>query len=236
MPRPSSLRGKQFWTYSFYGKRLVVFPDCNNYNFPNEGLFKSLTGGDAVPMEAKNQNAFSATPTSMFMFVSNEAPNITGQNSNVRRAIYGYVSPITGKTLPQHVIDSALMSEGPWFIGECLNLYEEVCPDFGDIPTERAGIDEVISSNEESFEETFKMYFKPAPKGAVLASKLVEVKNLSKMNRFEYRSFITYLKRQYGVYPRRSDDGKSRIYVGLTHISASDSIHNIVQKETDQLE
>jgi hypothetical protein len=108
----------QFWTWGILHKRVVVFPDCNNYEFVTSGLFKSLTGGDPIRIEPKGGQPFTATICAKFIFGSNEKPKISGETSDMRRLIYSELKSWDGGSDPS--FEKRLWTEGGAFIYKCL--------------------------------------------------------------------------------------------------------------------
>ena len=81
-------RGDKFWTHDLLGKRLVVFPDCNDSAFVASGLFKSMTGGDPIPVEAKGEMAYTTRLAAKYLIISNERPDLSSETADRRRIIY----------------------------------------------------------------------------------------------------------------------------------------------------
>lgn len=145
-------RGDKFWTSGLINARVVVFGDCNNYNFPTKGIFKQITGDDPIKIEFKGENAFSTKLICKLIFFSNERPNISGQRSDVRRAIFSEIAPITGPIIPTKVYDRLLWDEGDAFLSKCVKKYQLLCPEHGPIPVKKDSVDRLVADNEEELE------------------------------------------------------------------------------------
>lgn len=151
----------RFWTYGLIGSRLVVFPDCNAKSFTASGLFKSLTGGDPVDVEAKNQMSFTTQLDCKFMFLSNESPTISSEWADLRRIIYCQFED--DRADDEKTVDPAfepgLWAEGGAFLTKCVMTYAELAPNHIPISTDKAGIESWIGSLEEEFETVFNKHF-----------------------------------------------------------------------------
>lgn len=93
---------RPFWTSAFLGKRLIVFPDNNNQAAMQSGLWKQLTGGDAVRIEFKNENSFTTRLNAKYLITSNFAPVLKMDRADQRRLIVSHVAPINGKPDPAY--------------------------------------------------------------------------------------------------------------------------------------
>jgi Family of unknown function (DUF5906) len=161
----ASYRSKQppaqndkFWTHGLIGARLVVFPDCNSQGFTTGGLFKSLSGGDPVDVEAKQEMSFTAELQAKFLFLSNEKPNVSCETADMRRIIYcGFERPIEGDKDP--TFEAKLWAEGGYFLSKCANRYIEAHPNHEDIKSDDEQIKAWVSTNDEKFQNIFDALF-----------------------------------------------------------------------------
>lgn len=201
-------RGDKFWTSNLLNSRVVVFPDCNNYNFPTTGLFKQITGDDPIKVEFKGENAFSADLVCKLLFLSNRRPNISGQTSDTRRAIFGEIEAIVGAPMPTKMYDALLWDEGPSFLYKCIKVYNELCPDSGFIPVDREIVDDLVNDNEEQLEMvTLKNFevFADIPEMENEDKNYVSPRDLHdrlcylRINDDRRRSYLTFLARKYGI-------------------------------------
>lgn len=113
----------RFWNSGLLGKRLGVFADINDPEFPTKHKFKMLTGGDPIPMEKKNKDSFTARINCKFLFASNDEPEISGQKSDQRRAIFCDMKAITCEESDGY--EDRLWLEAPYIIGWCMETYLE---------------------------------------------------------------------------------------------------------------
>jgi hypothetical protein len=153
---PKESRINNFWTYSFLGKRLVIFPECDQPSFPSSAFFKTLTGGDSIRIERKHGDAYSTELMCKFLFLSNEELTISGGMADLRRAIFCHVGPIKGNPDPQYY--ASLMLEAPRIIRECIDIYNNLCPNHGPIPVEEKA-EAQSSIVDEKYISLFDKYF-----------------------------------------------------------------------------
>ncbi len=243
--------GDKFWTYGLIGSRLVVFPDCNNQSFVSSGLFKSLSGGDPVDVEAKGRMSFTARLKCKFLFFSNERPNITSEGADMRRIIY---CPFSEAAIYEQGFEEALYKEGASFLTKCIDLYEKNCNDHSPIKCEADGIMEWISVLEEQFQAIFDSRFmQPHPDYrkhgnlseltndqidlvTVKPEAMLEIVNGAFKDNKERSQFRDWLYKKYGVQKKGIESkvlGASVFYryVGVAHkLSSSKSrVHQVYQ-------
>jgi phage/plasmid-associated DNA primase len=150
--------GDKFWTHGLLGSRLVVFPDCNAQTFTSSGLFKSLSGGDPVDVEAKGLMSFTAVLDCKFIFLSNEKPVISSERADMRRIIYCEFEPEGAPE--ERGFEDRLWDEGGVFLTDCVKTYARLCPDHAKIPCDTTEITDWVSVVEERFELLFQARFK----------------------------------------------------------------------------
>ena len=146
----------RFWTYGLIGSRVVVLPDCNSRGFTSSGVFKALSGGDPVDVEAKGQMSFTVTLGCKFIFFSNSKPQISSEKADIRRIIY---CEFTGQPEIAHDFEDRLWDEGGRFLTKCVNAYVSMCGGHGIIPSDQYEVAQFVSENEEQFEDIFDRYF-----------------------------------------------------------------------------
>lgn len=209
-PAPSD----RFWTINLIGKRLVIYADCNNARFVTSGLFKSMTGGDAVQAEIKMGAMLNVVLQAKHLFFSNKKPAIDGGDADQRRIILCEMSPIKG--LPDPRYEDKLWMEGATFLGECIRMYREDAGPRRRIPCEQDAARELAFENDDVFETVFGTHFVLRPGGWVPAHRFVErlqaagIKSPQDVARF--REFV---ERCYGV-KRERIAGHGFKYSGIT--------------------
>lgn len=183
------------WTHELIGKRLVVFPDCNDVTFVTSGLFKSLTGSDVIRVEQKFKDAYNVNINAKFMFHSNKLPKISSSESDKRRLILSE-SKNDKAFVPDRNFEEQLKKETPNFISNCIFLYKVACPNFGIIPNDRSGVDLLAIQNEEVIYAFIEKYFE-AGDGYLTPSATVH-ELLQKYGKHIYQpQFFKILKRDF---------------------------------------
>ncbi len=211
-------RNDRFWTHGLLGKRVVAFADTNEAGFPATGLFKSLTGNDAIRMEIKGGATFCSDILAMFIFASNDRPGLSSECADMRRAILCELSPIAGDANPHY--GDLLWAEGGAFIGSCHRDYLALGgrPVRGDLSNLEAWVGELEDHFDSVLHEHFELAVSPK---IVTALQIVdhnynndappkelphvEAKIMSLVlhrlfsNRHDIRGFYSFLERKYGV-------------------------------------
>lgn len=200
-------RSDRFWTYGLLGKRLVAFPDTNDVGFPATGLFKSLTGDDAIRMEIKGGATFSSELAAKFLYASNDRPELSSECADMRRAILCSLASIVGEADPGY--GELLWAEGGAFLGAC-------CRDFkssggGIVSGDPADLAAWVSGLEDHYDailhENFALhvdhiYDKDTPKKNLPR---IEAKIMSLVvhkcftKRSDVRGFYNFIERKYGI-------------------------------------
>ena len=210
----------KFWTYSLMGKRLVVFPDCNNYTFVSTGLFKSLTGGDPIDIEAKGRMGFTIKPNCKFLFLSQEKPSLSSERADQRRIIY---CEFADSATWEPGFEERLWAEGGHFLGTCIDAYERAHPDHGPITADMGEITEWVETLEGEYSDIFSEYFRVSfetedREGWVRARGFQrKLLRIFKHDRKQVRGFMSWLERQHRIkgVPCRFVTGVDRAYKGL---------------------
>ncbi len=168
-------KGDKFWTYGLIGRRLVAFPDCDDTKFVTTGFFKSLSGGDPMPAEAKGKMGFTFQPIAKYIFFSNDKPKISSERADTRRIIYCEF-PSNDEDLSWDGIEEKLWDEGGAFLTNCIQEYYAAHPTPGPIICGTDEIQEHLSVVEERFEVIFDRYFcrTPAPHDKLDELKLLD--------------------------------------------------------------
>lgn len=210
------LAGDRFWTSMIIGKRLVVYPDCNNQTFWASGLFKSLTGGDPVRIEQKMQQSGTAIMTAKHMPVSNERPNISSEEADQRRIIYCEMGPVNGDADPRY--GDKLWDEGGSFLNECIKIYQRDCADHGSIPVKNDQLGDWISTVEEELEIAFEKNFSIERESYLLPKAFQSrLQEIWPRNRKVQLEFIKWLERTHGIRKKTANalSGTPKVYFGL---------------------
>jgi hypothetical protein len=169
---PPGRFGDKFWNFNIYGKRLGLFFDCADWGFFGSPHFKSLTGGDYLNYEEKGRTGFTGPSSCKFIAASNDKPNVSSQDADMRRLIY-----IECQTVPREQqvenFENLLQSEAKDIVGMCKSIYLRDCKNHGPIPVEKA-VDVALES-ESRYLDLFSQYFEMAPDCSVPGSAVMAV-------------------------------------------------------------
>lgn len=211
---------QRFFTHRLVGKRFGLFPDFDEPDFVTSGLFKQITGGDAVPCEIKGGKTYEAILNVKIMFLANERPDVSRSKADTRRAIYAELDPFAGEPIPTLDYDALLWNETPYFIGNCMALYESLCPNHESIPVSADALDIAIEHAEEEFQVVFDNHFEIDANSHVPASYIqavIKQEGWGRYNSSKARRFIGFLKSKYGIESTvtRIQGKVARIYQGM---------------------
>lgn len=216
MTVPRSDGQKQFLAYSIRGRRLCIFPECSNFAFPSDPLFKQFTGGDHVWFEQKGKMGFSAPLNCKFIFFSNERAGVQGTDANTRRLIYSEISKPTVK-YSSTIYDALISAEMPSFIIKCRELYLEKCPMNEDIQFNDEKTRELLDFNEERFEVLTEKWIDIGQDYTITAMEMNDIRVAEKLSNTEYRHWVEYMRTKFGIVTQVQRFGKKlqRKWVGI---------------------
>jgi len=209
-------RGDKFWSFGLINKRIVVFPDCNNTGFTAGGVFKSLTGGDPISVEAKGEMSYVAKLRAKYLFFSNEQPSLSSERADMRRIIYCEMTPReTDEVDP--TFEERLWAEGGVFIGNCLAFYRKKCPNHCAIPTDHDAINDRVEELEAEHEATLATYFdRPAvsvcTEWATGREVWATLTQNAHMNRRQIEAFLSWLKRKHNICRKKIGKSGAKAY------------------------
>jgi hypothetical protein len=207
----------RFWNMKVYGKRLVMFPDCDDFRFFASPEFKSLTGNDPIYFEEKGRMGFTDIPNCKIIAASNHKPNITSQKSDMRRLIYCEVKPVVGSPVPNY--ENMLLAEAEAIVRYCKAVYEAAAPGHGPIPCEVP--DDVAFEAEGDYLSIFNAYFESDPNGCVTGHQVREVLQREGIRtNIEARRVKECWERQCGVTVERKKSGM--LYRGMRKRTAAE--------------
>lgn len=154
---PEMLLKTKHGTAALLGKRLCCFPDTNNHKFMMSGAFKMLTGGDNVRIEQKFKGVFSTALTVKFIVSSNEMPQISAMECDLRRIIFcklGRPAQFDPK------FESKLWDDREKIVGYCIDKYlNNMTFNFG-VESDNTEIEEFAKSGEyDYFEQIIEQAF-----------------------------------------------------------------------------
>jgi hypothetical protein len=218
---PPLRSGDSHWTNDLLGKRLVCFPDIDDVTFPTRGLFKSMTGGDAVRINPKNKDAYSSTIRAKFIFLSNEKPSLSSERADFRRAIFCEALPLT-EDIDDATYEDRLWLEGGAFLTACIQNYRTHCPNHESIKCDTSDLEDHVSRIEEPFEVFFEKNFDVDPSAVVEPRRMYELLCENFRTDKERRDFYAWLERRHGVKKksRRALGAVDKVYPGIKWKSA----------------
>lgn len=201
--QPPSRGGDRFWTFGIVGKRLVVFPDCNNRGFVVSGIFKALTGGDPVEVEQKHSMSYTTILNARYIVMSNKRPTISSQKSDMRRIIYCEFQP--REIVEDETFEQKLWAEGGAFLSVCIAEYAAHNPTHGTIKTDAAEA-EALADESEGLMEAMLGCFKfeqletlDTRRTWVKSATLWDTLRAKKYQRNEIADFLAWAERERGV-------------------------------------
>lgn len=197
----------QFWTSSFVGKRLVVFPDNNNQAAMQRGLWKQMTGGDHVRVEWKNDFVTSVQLNNKYLITSNFAPVLKNDRADQRRAIVVHVEGIPGEIDPRVEAKMHEWDQLKFLVEYCLWKYRTLCPDHQPIPVSADQVEQ-IQNADEGIEQAFLEKFNF---GGDMVMRLHEIQKILGNDRdFSPQKIARVLKSRFGCefFQYRADGGK----------------------------
>ncbi len=133
---PAAL-SNQFWASKIYGKRLVVYADCNYPRFLTDGKFHSVLGGDPVDVEHKHRASETHKVHCKVIVGSNYLPEINLEADDERSRVIMLLvgkGPDTkhlsadGKLLGDDGYEKGLRAEFWHYLHTCIGVYKEMCP------------------------------------------------------------------------------------------------------------
>jgi len=221
VPQP----GDRFWTSGIIGASLVAFNDTNNYGFPASGLFKSLTGGDAIQIEEKGKPLKNATISAKFIFTSNEKPKLSSERADRRRAIYIEVSALPDEDRDFN-IDTVLWNDRANIISQCVSLYNRMKTAGGQIKCDLSKLDELISDNEMEFDAVYEKWFVDEPGSHIAAVRFAEIMAQQYKQRHDATQFRAWLGRikKTEIKPIRHNGKLLKVYLGFREKNFSEKV------------
>ena len=207
---------KRFWAHGVQNKRLVVFHDCDDTAFCTSGFFKSLTGGEPQRIEIKGGATYKATIPAKFCFLSNEKPDVSGSKADRRRAIYAEMKPITGDPIPEAEYNAKLAAEMPGVIYKCMAMLKELAPRGGVIPVDTEGLNRLVRTTEEEFEDFFTARLTSDENGQIERHSMRELMmDYGWRDNHKQKRFKAWLKREKGVREDRMSVSRVWAYFGV---------------------
>lgn len=189
----------RFWAVNLVGKRLVIYGDCNNAKFVTSGIFKSMTGGDAISAEIKNGATLQVVLKAKHLFFSNKKPGIDGGEADQRRIILCEMAGIDCE--PDPAYEDRLWVEAPVFLNECLDLYRSDVGPRRRIKCDQTAARELALENDEDLEILFAANFLINDKAHIEGAEMQKILYREGMTRnSDIKRFKEFLQAHYGVF------------------------------------
>lgn len=207
----------RFLLSNMFNRRVAIYPDCKNLRFPMSELFRTMTSGDVVPIEFKNEG-FVNIPMYLKLFIaSNEMPYVSSDTADLSRLLVVEVNQVTKrKTDPEW--KKKLRAELPAFLASCKEAYQNLCPDHGDIAMSETSIALRDQSSEDLtegyryvIEDAFEICNEEDGPGLPAQELYNWFNRLNKPN-LNYRDLKRFLLSSLGVKRRRLSAGDNRGY------------------------
>lgn len=187
------------WAMPLLNKRLVIYPDFDDYKSMSSGLVRALTSGAPVLADPKGKEAFTAQLTCKHLFVSNQRPNLSSLKADKRRIIL--TRHATTEAFNPKYLD-ALKAESGAFLAKCFDVYYRLCPNHGPIPISdesQEDLDNWVSTIEQEYEVFFEKNFRCSSTRHVLAADLEERMANNWTRRSSKLSFVSWLERTHNI-------------------------------------
>jgi len=205
-------KNDRFYNMRLFGKRLVMFPDCDDFEAFRTPHFKSMTGGDAIYFEPKGEAGFSAIPTCKVIAASNSKPHISNQRSDLRRLIFCEVSPFAGDLEAKY--EMRLLAEAKALVGYCKGTYLKLSKNHGPISCDGEIVSALAEEAEEHYAHVFHKNFAVAgPEDWVRGDRVLEELRREGVKRgVEVARIKAAWRRTFGVDVKKGADGLMRYY------------------------
>lgn len=112
----------EHWVAKLVGKRVAVWSDVNSTAFVMSDLFKQVTGGDRVTVTEKHKPSYSARLDFRTFIATNNEPELTSRNSDLRRILY--VEVAEASHIPNY--EESLLSEAAAILFKCRQKFAEL--------------------------------------------------------------------------------------------------------------
>lgn len=208
----------QFFTARLVGKRLGIFQDCHSPAFVQSEMFMLLSGGDPVYVEEKGKMGYTTELLTMFMFSSNDLPDITGRKAHRRRAIICEMTPRTTYDGSKADYEDRFWAEREGILFKLLAAWKAMKSKHGEILADQEVVNEVVETSEEVMEHVFRDFFhhRDDAKEGMRPDEVIGILRVrARMNQsWEHRRFKEFLKRK-GIEIKRENANAPRVYRGL---------------------
>lgn len=215
----TDVKNNQFSNSILIGKRLGGFSDCHNLNYVMSENFMQLSGGDPVRIEQKGKDGYTADINTMFMFSSNNMPNITSSKAHMRRAVIVELKERTEDCGDPRTYETRFYEERAGIVWQAMKAWKEMIDLHGKMVVNNSVGEQVADDFEDKYLSILEKFFvvKMHDSGGDTCSSIYELlRTQAKLNDFEIHHFKAYLNRKGIKILRKQDEGdRRRIYKGL---------------------
>ncbi len=222
----ANFRETRFLNSFFVGKKVVIYPECNNRRILMVEAFKTIANGgsDKVLIEYKGDpHAYFDYLHSRVAIASNFRPEITGDNFSTSRLLLISIDKHEGAKFTKDIYTAQLLKELPGFLQYGKEAYKKRHDNHYKIAVNGAAkeqMDIAIGSFEDEHADLYKKYLKYSAGGKASVSALRTIlKTIEKMKPFDVTNFFDYLERS--GHPRKRYN-KGLFFTDLVLIDGDD--------------
>lgn len=217
--RVGSVHNNRFFTHSLIGKRLAVFSDTNSATVVRTETVKEITGGGRIEVEPKGKSPFTIKPDVKLIFISNNDPDISSKNADLRRLIMCKIDALPKGVKQDPFYIDKLWNERSAILYKCKAIYEELDVGIGSIPHETILSKEVAEDSEVEFESVFEECLQLDEDSHLTNVQLHDtIKHAIKSAKgMKKADFIAWIDRTYGIKRKRKiiNSKQKTIYEGI---------------------
>lgn len=204
----------KFFTASFVGKRLGVFPDANSRGFVGGEKFKQLTGGDLVPIEEKYEKPYSIKLDTKFILLSNNLPRLSGKAADIRRIILVRIDKFSGPPMNEDEYLDKWWEERKGILAKCKRAYEKLTTNHSIIECDHMQAQDLGDDSELKFLDAVDKHFIVEKEAKATAQDVWNQARRCGLHRSgDFAEFKEYLIRKHKV--EIANEGRTRLYKGI---------------------
>jgi hypothetical protein len=199
--------GARFMYASMVGKRLMLYPDCQDPSFATSSFVRAMTSGDVVPVEAKGKQAYAAAIYGKVIVASNLSPELSGSTAD--RSRIGVIDVRRNEHGPDRRWEQQLLEELPHYLWTCQQDYARLSPQKCRMQTDermQAATMDCAEETDAPLQEVVEKYFERDPTGTTLASELGRAADLGRVRR---RELVRWITREWQLTPCRVDRARA---------------------------
>ena len=218
---PASL--DKHWAAQFVGKRFGFCAECEHPEIISNGMFKSITGGDPLPVRAMRKESTTVLIKTLLMLGSNKRPTIKWERALRRRALYIEFEEKKAAWIENY--EDLLWQERAGIVAKCIaawNVYRST----GRIPADEEALDDLAIDNSADYFHIAadKLRFGPALQIKTLdfwryLDEYIPGISAGKNANVLQRDFVGFLRKNYNVERcrKRIDGYPAYVLSGVSH-------------------